>query len=165
MMPLASRLLGRRPLRNSKIFSPQRGQRVRPHLDRVDAAGDALGFTSREAARPTLLRRRREIGPTVAINTRAPERVAGPFIQFCEENRYSYWEGIEELMRSGQGLAKPPQPRSATASNALWSLVPSNLLTTPPSIHWSLVPGPVWESGAAYGVIHWSLVPQANSRI
>ena len=83
-------------LRNIK---PSTGDASRPHLDRVDAAGAALGFTSREAARPSLPRRRRDIGPTVAINTRAPERVAGPFIQFCEENRYSYWEGIEELMR------------------------------------------------------------------
>lgn len=82
-----------------KNIRPSQGPEGTSHLDRADAAGEALGFTSREAARPTLLRRRREIGPTVAINTRAPERVAGPFIQFCEENRYSYWEGIEELMK------------------------------------------------------------------
>ena len=87
-----------------KSIQPSKGPESEAHLDRVDAAGDGLGFTSREAARPTLLRRRREIGPTVAINTRAPERVAGPFIQFCEKNRYSYWEGIEELMkRAGIG--------------------------------------------------------------
>lgn len=69
-------------------------------IERVDRAGEALGFTSRESPpSPTFIRRRREIGPTVAINTRAPERVAAPFIRFCEENRYSYWEGIEELMK------------------------------------------------------------------
>ena len=66
----------------------------------VDAVGDALGFRSREESRgPVVRRRKREIGPTVAINTRAPERVAGPFIRFCEDNRFSYWEGIEELMK------------------------------------------------------------------
>ncbi len=78
-----------------------------PAMERVDRAGEALGFRSREPEPPPApapLRRRREIGPTVAINTRAPERVAGPFIRFCEENRYSYWEGIEELMkRAGIG--------------------------------------------------------------
>ncbi len=69
-------------------------------LAKVDAVGDALGFRSREDARGHLVRRRkREIGPTVAINTRAPERVAEPFIRFCEDNRFSYWEGIEELMK------------------------------------------------------------------
>lgn len=87
-----------------KNIQPSKGPEGKPRLDHVDAAGEALGFTSREATRPTLLRRRREVGPTVAINTRAPERVAGPFIEFCEANRYSYWEGIEELMkRAGVG--------------------------------------------------------------
>lgn len=69
-------------------------------LAKIDAVGDALGFRSREDARGrTVRRRKREIGPTVAINTRAPERVAEPFIRFCEDNRFSYWEGIEELMK------------------------------------------------------------------
>lgn len=68
-------------------------------LAKVDAAGEALGFRSRERAGQGVYRRKREIGPTVAINTRAPERIATPFIQFCEENRFSYWEGIEELMK------------------------------------------------------------------
>ncbi len=87
-----------------KGIQPSIGHEDRTPLERVDAAGEALGFKSREAARPPILRRRREIGPTVAINTRAPERVAGPFVQFCEDNRYSYWEGIEELMKRA-GLA------------------------------------------------------------
>ena len=28
-----------------------------------------------------------------------PVRVARQFKQFCKTNRYSYWEGIEELMK------------------------------------------------------------------
>lgn len=83
-----------------KHIQPSRGHDDPTPLDRVDAAGEALGFKSREQlTKPQAIRRRREIGPTVAINTRAPERVAEPFIRFCEENRYSYWEGIEELMK------------------------------------------------------------------
>lgn len=84
-----------------KRIQPSAGEDKPTLLDRVDAAGEALGFTSREQQRPKppLPRRRRDIGPTIAINMRAPERVAEPFIQFCEDNRYSYWEGVEELMR------------------------------------------------------------------
>jgi len=68
---------------------------------RVDAAGEHVGFMSREPAEPVTVahRRKKNLGPTTAINTRAPQRVAVPFIVFCEENRFSYWEGIEELMR------------------------------------------------------------------
>lgn len=88
-----------------KLIQPSKGETGPTPLDRVDAAGEALGFTSREQrAKPQVHRRRRDIGPTVAINMRAPERVAEPFIQFCEENRFSYWEGVEELMkRAGIG--------------------------------------------------------------
>jgi hypothetical protein len=82
------------------VLQPSGGPPAPATLDAVDAAGESLGFKSREgegALRPA--GRRREIGPTLAINTRAPERVAIPFIKFCEENRYSYWESIEELMK------------------------------------------------------------------
>ena len=83
-----------------KAIKPNQTRPSSASIERVDRAGEALGFTSRDPSPPPpLVRRRREIGPTVAINTRAPERVAIPFIRFCEENRYSYWEGIEELMK------------------------------------------------------------------
>lgn len=83
-----------------KTIKPSESSSDPALVERVDRAGEALGFTSRESLpTPKFIRRRREIGPTVAINTRAPERVADPFIRFCEENRYSYWEGIEELMK------------------------------------------------------------------
>lgn len=85
-----------------KSFKPTQPQSA-PEIEvaRADAAGERIGFKSREAPEPmpAVRRRKREVGPTVAINTRAPERVAGPFIAFCEENRFSYWEGIEELMK------------------------------------------------------------------
>jgi hypothetical protein len=35
----------------------------------------------------------------VTLHTRAPVRVANPFQRFCDENRFSYWQGIEELMK------------------------------------------------------------------
>jgi hypothetical protein len=82
-----------------KAIRPEAPPSAPVPLARVDAAGEALGFRSRERAGQGVYRRKREIGPTIAINMRAPERVAIPFIQFCEGNRFSYWEGIEELMK------------------------------------------------------------------
>ncbi len=83
-----------------KSIRPTEGPPMPARLDTIDAAGESLGFKSRESESGARTGgRRREIGPTLAINTRAPERVAVPFIRFCEDNRYSYWEGIEELMR------------------------------------------------------------------
>lgn len=66
-------------------------------IDRVDDAAAKHGFVSREPEVP--FRREKTIGPVVTLHTRAPVRVATPFQRFCEANRYSYWEGIEELMK------------------------------------------------------------------
>jgi hypothetical protein len=75
-------------------------------IEAVDRVAERRGFKSREAAPASDGRRRKgEAGPFVAINTRAPVRVADPFIAWCEKERYSYWQGIEELMRRA-GLLK-----------------------------------------------------------
>jgi hypothetical protein len=81
-----------------KGIRPDAGASAPPPLERIDAAAEHHGFVARELPRqrPT---RRRDVGPTLPINIRAPERVAIPFIRFCEQNRYTYWEGLEELMR------------------------------------------------------------------
>lgn len=85
-----------------KAIQPTNTEAEPPASDlvRADAAGERVGFKSREPAAPAAVahRRKKDLGPTTAINTRAPQRVAVPFIAFCEENRFSYWEGIEELM-------------------------------------------------------------------
>lgn len=85
-----------------KSFKPAlRHEPPAVEVAKADAAGERVGFKSRELPEAVQVakRRKKEIGPTTAINTRAPQRVAVPFIAFCEENRFSYWEGIEELMR------------------------------------------------------------------
>jgi hypothetical protein len=82
-----------------KAIAPSQDDRRPTQLDRVDAAADALGFVAREPTRTALPRRRKEIGPTVAINMRVPENVAATFIAFCEQQRMSYWEGVAELMK------------------------------------------------------------------
>jgi hypothetical protein len=66
-------------------------------VDRLDDVAARHGFISREPEAP--FKRDRTVGPTVTLHTRAPVRVATPFQRFCEANRYSYWEGIEELMK------------------------------------------------------------------
>jgi hypothetical protein len=66
-------------------------------VDRLDDMAARHGFVSREPEVP--FRREKTVGPTVTLHTRAPVRVATPFQRFCEVNRYSYWEGIEELMK------------------------------------------------------------------
>ncbi|MBS0981465.1 hypothetical protein [Acetobacter thailandicus] len=68
-------------------------------LEQVDKAGDALGFVPREIPAKAPTRRRKEIGPTVAINMRVPEAIADVFINYCEQNRLSYWEGVADLMQ------------------------------------------------------------------
>jgi hypothetical protein len=82
-------------------------------LERIDKIAEARGFTSREtrqgsakdrSAVEASRKRRREVGPRVAVNMMMPEPIATPFIDFCEQNRYSYWEGVQELMRRAKLL-------------------------------------------------------------
>ena len=64
--------------------------------EKTDDLAYRHGFVSRD---PQPVFKRGNVGPVVTLHTRAPVRVATPFQRFCEENRYSYWEGIEELMK------------------------------------------------------------------
>ena len=78
-------------------ITPGRDTAVVVPVDRIDDVAARHGFVSREPEAP--FKRERTVGPTVTLHTRAPVRVATPFQRFCEANRYSYWEGIEELMK------------------------------------------------------------------
>lgn len=79
-------------------IKPDAVDKPTPPLAEIDAAGIRAGFQSREPGTRLVPRRRKSVGPTITINTRVPEDVAERFIQFCDQNRLSYWEGIEELM-------------------------------------------------------------------
>jgi hypothetical protein len=76
----------------------------------VDDVAAKHGFISREPDIP--FKREKTIGPVVTLHTRAPIRVATPFQRFCEANRFSYWEGIEELMKRA-GVHPPRRDSSA----------------------------------------------------
>lgn len=69
-------------------------------ISRADAAGERVGFKSREPAEKIKpLRKTRIREPIAFIGVKAPESVARRFAEFCEAERFSYWRGLEELMK------------------------------------------------------------------
>jgi len=60
-----------------------------------------MGFASREAAQPMLLKKRRRTHhdePVDQLSIRGPVRVLNDFITHCEDQGVSYWEGMETLL-------------------------------------------------------------------
>lgn len=68
-------------------------------LRRADQAAKALGYVSRELTEAPPPVQRKTLGPVEIVTIRAPIAVSRTFKRWCEENRYSYWEGIEALMQ------------------------------------------------------------------
>jgi esterase/lipase superfamily enzyme len=69
----------------------------------ADRLARSQGFTSREAvsAAPVLMKKRRRVQhdePVDQLSIRGPVRVLNGFIDYCEENKLSYWEGMERLV-------------------------------------------------------------------
>ena len=64
----------------------------------IDHVADRLGFTSREGA---VRRKRRQASdePTDQLNLRAAIPDINRFVEWCEQNRYSYREGFAELVK------------------------------------------------------------------
>jgi len=70
----------------------------------VDAAAQNAGFISREAPlasydSPYRAMKVQRAEPRIPLNLRIPVSVGGAFQRFCDENRYSYPEGLAEIMR------------------------------------------------------------------
>lgn len=75
----------------------------------ADRLAKSQGFTSREAsqipAAPILMKKRRRIQhdePVDQLSIRGPVRVLNGFIDYCEENKLSYWEGMERLVQDAE---------------------------------------------------------------
>ena len=68
-----------------------------PPADRVDAVGTRHGFTSREPME-RIYKNEGSKEASVPLSIRPPVSVANRFIAFCKQHRYSYWEGLAELM-------------------------------------------------------------------
>jgi len=71
-----------------------------PPADQVDAVGARHGFTSREPVE-RMYKNDSSKEASVPLSIRPPLSVANRFIAFCKQHRYSYWEGLEELMKRG----------------------------------------------------------------
>lgn len=82
---------------------PEAPTQPAPDLTRVDAVAANAGFVSREPAyeqdytyRSSRIQRPE---PRIPLNMRVPVSLGASFQRFCEENRYSYPEGLAEIMR------------------------------------------------------------------
>jgi|ERR1039458_2874796 hypothetical protein len=76
---------------------------VHADLATVDAAGHNAGFVSREAPQDVEpdYRPQRMVRAEVriAVNMRVPKTAGVAFLKFCADNRYSYPEGLIEIMK------------------------------------------------------------------
>ena len=94
------------------VSESTKAARPKPKVRKVqDELADELaksrGFTSREAApapapAPLLMKKRRRVQhaePVDQLSIRGPVRVLNGFIDYCEANKLSYWEGLERLVQ------------------------------------------------------------------
>jgi len=70
-----------------------------PSIEKIDAAAERHGFTSREPAE-RLYKQDQAKEATVPLSIRPPLSVANRFIAYCKRERLSYWEGLNELMKA-----------------------------------------------------------------
>ena len=66
-----------------------------------DKIAKSMGFSSREAAKPIMLKKRRRTHhdePVDQLSIRGPVRILNDFITHCEDQGLSYWEGLETLL-------------------------------------------------------------------
>jgi len=69
-----------------------------------DTVAKNLGFASREA-QPIVLKKRRRTHhdePVDQLSIRGPVRILNDFINHCETENLSYWEGLEALLQSSK---------------------------------------------------------------
>ena len=67
-----------------------------------DKLAKSMGFESREQ-KPIMLKKRRRTHhdePVDQLSIRGPVRVLNDFITYCETQNLSYWEAIEELLKT-----------------------------------------------------------------
>ena len=70
-----------------------------------DKIAKQMGFSSREAAKPLMLKKRRRTHhdePVDQLSIRGPVRILNDYITFCEDQGVSYWEGLETLLETAK---------------------------------------------------------------
>lgn len=83
-------------------IKPSGPQEVITDFARIDAVAASAGFVSREGLDqqgPYQVTRAPRPEPRSALNMRVRVSLGIAFQRFCSENRYSYPEGLEEIMR------------------------------------------------------------------
>ena len=80
-----------------RIPSNEASPPVQRDNSQMVAAAEQLGFVNRDPEPD--IETRQTLGPVVMMTMRVPVLIARRFKQFCKTNRFSYWEGIEELMK------------------------------------------------------------------
>lgn len=75
---------------------------VKSKLASLDRVAEKHGFPSRQAPEEKLVRRRRDVGPSAQLNVKCPIPIYNRFIRFCDQERLSYWEGLERLLEIGE---------------------------------------------------------------
>lgn len=68
-------------------------------LRRADQSAKSLSYVSREPGEVPPLVQCNMLALVKIITIRAPVAVSRTFEAWCEQNRYSYWEGMEALMQ------------------------------------------------------------------
>ena len=79
-------------------IKPEAGSLPAAPTGALDRMAEQHGFHSREPGEEKIVRRRREVGPSAQLNVKCPVPVYNRFIRFCDQERLSYWEGIERLL-------------------------------------------------------------------
>jgi len=69
-----------------------------PSTREIDAVGERQGFESREPTQ-RIYKKEQQKEATVPLSIRPPVSVANRFVLFCKENRLTYPQGLEELMK------------------------------------------------------------------
>ena len=83
-------------------IKPTLPQETMTDFSTVDAVAASAGFVSRESSEQLtvyLSPRTQRPEPRSALNMRVPVTLGVVFQRFCAENRYSYPEGLEEIMK------------------------------------------------------------------
>ena len=91
-----------RPKQNTKQNLQNKPAVLRDREEMADKVAKSLGFASREETLPKLKKRRRthHDEPVDQLSIRGPVRVLNGFITYCEENNLSYWEAMDQLLKS-----------------------------------------------------------------
>jgi hypothetical protein len=79
-------------------IKPDTDDMPQPSVKSIDEIAQKHGFTSREATE-RLYKHSGPKEPTIPLSLRPPISVGNRFISYCKHNRFSYHEGLDELMK------------------------------------------------------------------